>query len=81
MSRMHAPAFLVAGVLGFMLVLAPGCGGGGCCGPGTTGGDPVEQAPAFLLEDVNATSASYGDLVSPRAYLGRVSAWYFGQAT
>lgn len=38
-------------------------------------------APEFSLADVNATSASFGEQVSPSQYLDRVSAWYFGHAT
>ncbi len=37
--------------------------------------------PEFALPDVNTTSATYGEIVSPRDYLGQVSAWYFGHAT
>lgn len=71
----------LAGVLACGLLLLPGCGGSGCCGGAEEVGEPVTQAPAFLLEDVNDTSASHGVFVSPRAQLGRVSAWYFGQST
>jgi hypothetical protein len=39
------------------------------------------QAPDFSLPDMNATSQSYQQTVSPRDYLQRVSAWYFGHAT
>lgn len=43
---------------------------------------PGSQAmPDFLLGDVNPNSATYTQQVSPRNYLGLVSAWYFGQAT
>jgi len=35
----------------------------------------------FSLVDVNATSPRFDDPVSPRDYLKRVSAWYFGHAT
>jgi hypothetical protein len=37
--------------------------------------------PDFDLVDVNSTSASHGQTVSPRDHLGEVSAWYFGHAT
>ena len=37
--------------------------------------------PDFALEDVNATSSTFGQLVSPRDYLRQVSGWYFGTAT
>ncbi len=35
----------------------------------------------FSLEDVNATSSTVGQAVSPRDYLQKVSGWYFGHAT
>ena len=35
----------------------------------------------FGLLDVNPTSARSGEIVSPRDYLGAVSAWYFGHST
>ena len=35
----------------------------------------------FLLTDVNDTSPQFGLEVSPRDYLGGVSAWYFGHST
>lgn len=52
-------------------------------GAGGTGGgfDGTGQVPDFSLVDVNATSSSYGDPVSPRDYLMQVSAWYFAHAT
>lgn len=37
--------------------------------------------PDFALMDVNSTSSTYGQLVSPRDHLRKVSAWYFGHAT
>ena len=37
--------------------------------------------PDFLLTDVNDTSPQFGLEVSPRDYLGGVSAWYFGHST
>lgn len=41
-------------------------------------GDPVAQ---FSLMDVNETSDTYGQAVSPADYLGKTSGWYFGHAT
>lgn len=35
----------------------------------------------FGLDDVNATSPRFGESVSPRDYLQKVSGWYFGHAT
>jgi len=42
---------------------------------------PGDQVPGFSLLDVNETSATADERVSPRDHLGRVSAWYFGHAT
>ena len=87
LSGPGAPGCLPGGTLACLLLVlatglfASGCGGSGCCGSGDVGGEPIAEAPAFFLEDVNDTSATYGQLISPRAHLGRVSAWYFGQAT
>jgi len=47
-------------------------------GPSMVMGDPV---PDFSLPDVNETSPRFPELVSPRDYLGGVSAWYFGRST
>lgn len=41
----------------------------------------AQIAPDFSLMDENPASASHAQLVSPRDYLGTVSAWYFGHAT
>ena len=35
----------------------------------------------FSLTDVNPNSATYGQDVSPRDFLGEASAWYFGHST
>ncbi len=43
--------------------------------------DPNNLVADFSLEDVNPTSATYEEFVSPRDYLGRISAWYFGHST
>lgn len=40
-----------------------------------------EPAPDFSLQDVNPTSGTYGEEVSPRDAKGMASAWYFGHAT
>ena len=57
-------------------------------GGGATVGDSADSSalsddalPDFSLTDVNANSARYQDAVSPREYLGKISAWYFGHAT
>jgi hypothetical protein len=38
-------------------------------------------APDFALKDLNPNSATHDSTISPRDYLGNVSAWYFGHAT
>jgi hypothetical protein len=39
-----------------------------------------EAMPDFALTDVNPASPTHDQQVSPRDYLGKVSAWYFGRA-
>ena len=47
------------------------------------GGDQPDDAvmPDFAVVDVNAESPRFQEIVSPRDYLGEISAWYFGAAT
>lgn len=40
-----------------------------------------DAAPAFDLEDVNPSSATFGEFLGPATQAGQVSAWYFGHAT
>lgn len=42
---------------------------------------PGNKVSDFSLQDVNPNSSSHNELVSPRDYVGQVSAWYFGHAT
>jgi len=42
---------------------------------------PTGVVPDFLLVDANPNSSTYSLTVSPRSYLDRVSAWYFGHST
>lgn len=63
-----------------------GTGGASTAGTGSsamggTGGAVAQMAPDFSLVDVNPASLSSGQPVSPRDYLLRVSAWYFGHST
>jgi hypothetical protein len=41
----------------------------------------TEQVPDFHLMDVNPNSATFNREISPRNYMGQISAWYFGHAT
>ena len=38
---------------------------------------PTNRKDDFSLEDLNPTSPRYGEAVSPRDYLQKVSGWYF----
>jgi hypothetical protein len=40
-----------------------------------------ELVADFSLVDVNPNSATYNQAVSPRDYMGQLSAWYFGHGT
>jgi hypothetical protein len=66
-------------MLGAAAVLALGCTQKG------DSGDTIEagEAPAtnWALEDVNATSPTFGEVISPTDLRGQVSVWYFGHAT
>ncbi len=76
-------------------VLLAGCnvtlepGGDGTAAVGGTeglGSEDVFEADGdalagFSMVDVNPDSARFQEKVSPRDYLGQVSAWYFGHST
>ena len=53
----------------------------GACGKDDPAGPASGAMPDFQLVDVNPTSPTYAQSVSPRDYLQKVSAWYFGHAT
>lgn len=48
---------------------------------GTDDGNEDQIVPDFALVDVNPTSATFEQAVSPRDYLEKVSGWYFTHAT
>ena len=48
---------------------------------GGEGEGSAQQVADFALIDVNPTSATFDQPVSPRDYLGQVTGWYFGHAT
>ena len=58
-----------------------------CSPKGADSGESVRdaafdgQAPDWSLEDVNATSPTFGEVVSPSDLRGQVSVWYFGHST
>jgi hypothetical protein len=57
----------------------------GSTGGTTAAGDETAQedavVPAFALMDLNPTSTTFEQPVSPRDYLEKVSGWYFTEAT
>ena len=64
------------------LVLAIAVGVFAGCGDKSVDPLPAQAvAPDFQLQDVNPNSLTAGQSVSPRAQLGKVSAWYFAHAT
>lgn len=64
------PLFRTTWVLAVSCLLLPSANAGN--------NDPV---PDFSLTDVNSTSSTFNQSVSPRDYLEHVSGWYFGHAT
>jgi hypothetical protein len=42
---------------------------------------PENAAPDFSILDINPDSPRYDEMVSPRDYVGQISAYYFGHAT
>ncbi len=74
MKRLDVVASLVV-----LLALAA-CGGSSSSLPASDV-DVGELAPDFLLADVNGDSPTGSQDVTPRDYVGKVSAWYFGHAT
>ena len=48
---------------------------------GSSVGGVTEIMPDFALVDVNSTSDTYNQSVSPRDYSQQISAWYFGHAS
>lgn len=63
-----------------VMLLALGCGDDKPTEPGDDL-DPTGQVPNFAILDVNPNSATSNQSVSPRNYVSKVSAWYFGHAT
>ncbi len=52
------------------------------CSGGTAGEGSIEDVvPDWTLCDVNATSPTFDQAVSPSDLRGQVSVWYFGHST
>lgn len=62
------------------LFLAAGCSSDSDPTPPPPGPN-TDPAPDFSLRNVNVNSTRFDEMVSPRDYVGQVSAWYFGHAT
>jgi hypothetical protein len=50
-------------------------------GSGPDADSGADMVPDFALVDVNPTSSTYGQNVSPRDYVGQISGWYFVHST
>jgi hypothetical protein len=75
-------AALLFSLLAPALSALVGCGSDHHSTPTNPDNPPSQQTvPDFSVPDVNETSARFGENVSPRDYLGMISAWYFGHAT
>ncbi len=72
MNRKILTRFLPLVAMAFM---AAACGDDDPAAPGNA------AVPDFAVIDVNPFSATGAQVVSPRDYLQKVSAWYFGHAT
>jgi hypothetical protein len=79
MERSPRPSIRLLPLL--TLVVALGCGHDSPSSPDSGVSLPANAAPDFRLLDVNPNSATHDQLVSPRRYLHKVSAWYFGHST
>ena len=79
---MHPTYRLVVLAVAAVMVLPAGCAdddsGGTILGPVA---HPENAAPDFAILDINPDSPRHDEMVSPRDYVGQISAWYFGHAT
>jgi hypothetical protein len=75
---MSTPRFRSAAALAAGLVLAALSCTQAPVDPAVAGAAAV---PDFGLTDVNRASPTFQNRLSPRMYVGQVSAWYFGHST
>jgi len=79
MTRRQTTQAVMTLLLGSLLLLTA------CKDKSTLVTDPVlttaDSVVDFSLLDVNPNSATHDQPVSPRDYMQKVSAWYFGHAT
>ena len=75
-SRALRPILVALGCL-----IIPACGGGSSDSASAPQSDPApNMVPDFQLVDLNSTSSTYNQTISPRDYLGMVPAFYFTHA-
>lgn len=77
MHRLSASQYTTLTGAALSLLLAVGCSDD----DKGTGPPAVSAVPDFSLQDVNPNSTTREQMVSPRQYEGKISAWYFGHAT
>ena len=63
----------------WMVALALGCAPKGDTGEPITAGET--PSGDWALEDVNTSSPTFGEVISPSDLRGQVSVWYFGHST
>ena len=63
----------------WLVALALGCAPKGDSGQTITAGETPSDG--WALEDVNSSSPSFGEVISPSDLRGQVSVWYFGHST
>ena len=63
----------------WLMAMAIGCAPKGDTGASLSAGE--QPSDEWALEDVNATSPTFGQVVSPSDLRGQVSVWYFGHST
>lgn len=78
MNKRHWASLVLATGLALAVI---GCSDDDPTGPATGPGPGAGVVPDFSLPDVNPTSATFEQAVSPRDHLEQVSAWYFGHST
>jgi len=71
--------YLAIPLLGGLILSA--CGVSGTQDPPMIEGMKAGVESNFSLADVNESSTRFGEMVSPRDYLEKVTGWYFGRAT
>ena len=77
---MRAPKYLALTALAFAGCLGTSASSSSS-GSGDTGSSVVVDLSVPALEDVNATSETFGMQLHPTDFAGQTTAWYFGHST